>query len=68
MKYARIVTVHQAFKAKFGETSPTGKQIWTWYQKFKDEGCLCWAKGDCLAIIKIRREGQASGRKTLARF
>ena len=37
--------VQRAFDREFSKKSPTAKQIWSWKKKFKDEGCLCRAKG-----------------------
>ena len=48
LEYARTQspkTVQRAFFAKFAKNAPTSKQIWTWHHIFKDEGCLCRAKG-----------------------
>ena len=38
-------TVQRAFVREFSKKSPTGMQIWRWHKKFKEEGCLCRAKG-----------------------
>lgn len=48
LEYARTQSnksVQRAFLRKFNKNAPTGKQIWTWHKKFKEEGCLCRAKG-----------------------
>ena len=48
LEYARAnsnKTVQRAFVRKFSKKSPAAKQIWSWKKKFKDEGCLCRAKG-----------------------
>ena len=37
-------TVLHAFVGEFTKTAPIAMQIFTWYKKFKEEGCLCRAK------------------------
>ena len=37
-------TVQHVFVREFSKQSPTAMQIWTWYKKFKEEGCLCTRK------------------------
>eukprot|EP00106_Octopus_bimaculoides_P013063 XP_014780505.1 PREDICTED: uncharacterized protein LOC106876455 [Octopus bimaculoides] len=41
LEYART----QSNMTEFSKKSPTAMQIWPWHKKFKEEGCLCRAKG-----------------------
>ena len=48
LEYARTQSnknVQCAFERTFPKNAPTAMQIWTWHKKFKEEGCLCRAKG-----------------------
>ena len=48
LEYARAQSnksMQGAFSRKFNKNAPTGKQIWAWHKKFKEEDCLCRAKG-----------------------
>ena len=48
LPYARSQSnngVQHAFVREFSKQTSTAMQIWAWYDKFKEEGCLCTRKG-----------------------
>ena len=47
LEYARTQsnkTMQQAFVREFAENAQNSIQIWIWYKKLKEKGCLCRAK------------------------
>lgn len=39
-----VISVQRHFRTKYGRDPPTGKTIRTWYEKFRDTGCICKRK------------------------
>ena len=80
LEYAKtqsFKTVQRAFAQRFEKTRsekvPQKKQIWTWYKKFEEEGCLCRVEGSGRPPIseenveEIRRKLVNSPRKSIRR-
>ena len=40
LDHIRPKLIEHAFVSEFSRQSPTAMQLWTWHNKFKEEGCL----------------------------
>ena len=66
-------TVQHVFVRELKKQSPSAMQIWTWYTKFKEEGCLCRRKGfgrpkrSVETVKRVRRKSMQSSKKSLRR-